>query len=127
MKEKAPFYIDPSNKLALPGFHCQADSLETYCNLQILLGPPDHPLFNAKCSFLDLFKHALSGIKYFTLSFPSRRVIGSRDVYALLCVYDVQFSIAFATPVLDVSYCFLDTKQGISFLKLPQCRTFIII
>ena len=84
--------------------------MDTYCNLQLPLISPDHPLFNAKQSFIELFKHALCGDKYFTLSFPSKRIVGTPDVHALVYVHDVRFSTAFSSPVLDVSYCFLDTK-----------------
>ena len=109
-KEETTFYIDPSNKLALPRFQCHIDAMETYCNLQVPLNPPDHPLFNAKFTFKELFNHATRGEKYFTLAFESKRVIGSPDVYALVYVHDVRFNTAFSSPVLDVSYCFLDTK-----------------
>ena len=109
-KEETTFYIDPSNKLALPRFQCHIDAMETYCNLQVPLNPPDHPLFNAKYTFKELFNHATRGEKYFTLAFESKRVIGTPDVYALVYVHDVRFNTSFSSPVLDVSYCFLDTK-----------------
>ena len=109
-KDKPTFYVDPSNKLALPRFQCQVEAMNTYCNLQLRLNSPDHPLFNAKRSFIELFKYAVCGEKYFTLSFPCKRIVGNPDAYALVYVHDVRFSTAFSSPVLDVSYCFLDTK-----------------
>ena len=109
-KETPTFYVDPSNKLAVPRFQCRVEAMNTYCNLQLPLISPDHPLFNAKQSFIELFKHALCGDKYFALSFPSKRIVGTPDVHALVYVHDVRFSTAFSSPVLDVSYCFLDTK-----------------
>ena len=109
-KETPTFYVDPSNKLALPRFQCRIEAMDTYCNLQLPLNSPDHPLFNAKQSFIELFKHAVCGEKYFALSFPSKRIVGNPDVHALVYVHDVRFSTAFSSPVLDVSYCFLDTK-----------------
>ena len=109
-KETPTFYVDPSNKLALPRFQCRVEAMDTYCNLQLPLNSPDHPLFNAKRSFIELFKNAVCGEKYFTLSFPSKHRVGTPDVHALVYVHDVRFSTAFSSPVLDVSYCFLDTK-----------------
>ena len=106
-KEKPTFYIDSSNKLALPRFQCQADVMEKYCNFQMPLVSPDDALFDAKCSFSELFKRALVGEKYFALAFPS---MGKPDVHALVYVHDVRFSTAFSSPVLDASYCFLDTN-----------------
>ena len=109
-EEKSTFYIDSTNKLALPRFQCNADVMETYCKLQVPINSPNNPLTNAKHSFEVLFKSALSGEKYFTLSFPSKHVVGTPNVQALVYVHDVRFSTAFSSPVLDVSYCFLDTK-----------------
>ena len=109
--ERPVFYVDPSNKLTLPRFRCSDQVIEDYCNMQIVpLSPPDHPLFNAKRTFIELFKYAQSGEKYFTLSFPSKRIPGGPDVYALVYVHDIRFNITYSAPVLDVSYCFLDTK-----------------
>ena len=109
-KEKPTFYVDSSNKLSLLHFHCSSDAMEKYCKLQSRLNPPGHPLFNAKRTFTELFGHTLSGEKYFTLVFPSKRIIGSPDVYGVVYVHGVRFSVAFSSPVLDLSYCFLDTK-----------------
>ena len=109
-KEKPTFYVDSSNKLSLPQFHCNSGVMKMYCTYQLPLNPADHPLLNAKQTFAVLFDHTLSGDKYFTLAFPSKRVLGSPDVYGLVFVHDVRFSVAFSSPVLDVSYCFLDTK-----------------
>ena len=109
-KEKPTFYVDSSNKLSLPHFRCSSDAMEKYCAFQSYLNPPGHPLFNAKRTFTELFSNTLNGEKYFTLAFPSKRFIGSADVYGLVCVHDLRFGVAFSSPVLDVSYCFLDTK-----------------
>ena len=111
-KEQPLYHVDPSNKLILPKFHCGTEVIEKYCKQQVLFNAPDNPLFNAKRSFMELFQHALSGQKYFTLSFPSKRLRDSSDVYALVYVHDVRFSPVFTTPALDVSYCFLDTKPA---------------
>ena len=104
------FYVDPSNKWALPSFECQPDVMDKFCNMQIHFNAEGHPLYNAKSSFAILFKDALSGEKYFTLSFESKRFIGTPDVHALVYIHDVRFSPVFASPAIDVSYCFLDTK-----------------
>ena len=110
-KEKPMYYIDPSNALTLPKFCCDEGAMEKYCSLQILpLNTLEHPLFNAKCSFTELFEHTLKGETHFTLSFRSKRFIGQPDVYTLVCVHDLRFSTAFSSPVLDMSYCFFDTK-----------------
>ena len=109
-KGNPTFYIDSSNKLSLPQLHCSSDVMEKYCTYQLSLNPADHPLLNAKQTFAVLFNSTLSGEKYFNLAFPSKRVIGSPDVHGVVFVHDVRFSVAFSSPVLDVSYCFLDTK-----------------
>ena len=110
-KEKPTYYIDPSNALILPRFQCEEHAIEFYCSiLQLLpLNAPEHPLFNAKRSFVELFKHALKGKKHFTLSFPSKQITGGADVYTAVYVHDLRFSTVFSSPALDVSYCFLDT------------------
>ena len=108
--EKPSFYVDPSNKLALTRFQCHADVMDMYCNLQMPQSSPDHPLLNVRNYFTELFKNALCGEKYFTLFVPSKCVVSTPDIYALVYVHDVRFSTTFSSPVLDVSYCFLDTK-----------------
>ena len=109
-KEKPTFYVDPSNKLALPRIQCHADVIDMYCNLQMPQSSPDHPLLNVKHCITELFKCASRGEKYFTLFVPSKCIMGTPDIRALVYVHDVRFSTAFSSPVLDVSYCFLDTK-----------------
>ena len=103
------FYVDPSNKWALPSFECSQGTMDNFCNMQMQLNAEDHPLYNAKSSFAALFKDALSGEKYFTFSFKSKRT-GGPDVHALVYVHDVRFCPVFSSPAIDVSYCFLDTK-----------------
>ena len=109
-KEKPTFYVDPSNKWALPRIQCHADVIDMYCNLQMPQSSPDHPLLHVKHCFTELFKCASCGEKYFTLFVPSKCIMGTPDIHALVYVHDVRFSTAFSSPVLDVSYCFLDTK-----------------
>jgi hypothetical protein len=108
--EKPTFYVDPSNKLALTRFQCHADVMDMYCKLQMPQSSPDHPLLNVRNYFTELFKNALCGEKYFTLFVPSKCVVSTPDIHALVYVHDVRFSTTFSSPVLDVSYCFLDTK-----------------
>lgn len=104
------FYIDPSNKLVLPRFKCTPAKMESFYNMQIPFNPEEnHPLNNAKSSFAVLFTHALNGEKYFTLSF---KFVGILDIHALVYVHDLRFSPVCASPALDVSYCFLDTKPS---------------
>ena len=109
-KEKPTFYVDSSNKLSLPQFHCSSDAMGSYCILQSNLRSTENPVINAKRTFTELFSNTLNGEKYFTLAFPSKQFIGSADVHGVVCVHDLRFSVAFSSPVLDVSYCFLDTK-----------------
>ena len=47
-KEKPWFYIDSSNKLALPRFQCTADMMDIYCALQTPISSPDNPLLKVK-------------------------------------------------------------------------------
>ena len=107
-REKPTFYIDSSNKLALPRFQCNIDVMDIYCMLQTPINYPDHPFLKIKHCFTELFKHALSGEEYFTLSFPKKSVAGTRPVRAIVYVHDIRFCTAFSSPVFDVSYCFLD-------------------
>ena len=52
----------------------------------------------------------MSGEEYFRLSLPKNSVVSFGGVQASIYVHDVRFDTAFSSPVLDVSYCFLDTK-----------------
>ena len=118
-KEKPTFYVDSSNKLSLPRFRCSSDAMEKYTlEFQSDLNTKDHPLYNAKQTFQLLFGN--SGEKFFTLAFPSKNVAGAPDWYALVCIHDMRFSVTFSSPVLDVSYCFLDTKPRHLIMELAK-------
>ena len=106
---KPAYFIDSRNKITLPQFQCDTDVIERCCRRQALYDGSDNPLFNAKRSFAYLFKHTLNGHKIFTFSFPSKQFLGSPDVYALVYVHGLRFDTVFGSPLLDVSYCFLDT------------------
>ena len=110
LNENLTHFIDTRNGVTHPNFHCGTEVMEVYCSLQSPCNKPGHPLYSAKQSFTELFKNALNGQKIFTFSFPSRRFANSPDVYALMYVHNLRFSTVFSSPVLDVSYCFLDTK-----------------
>jgi hypothetical protein len=110
LNEKSTYLVNPRNPITHPKFHLGADAMEIFCNLQAYYNRSDHPLRNAKLSFTELFKHALDGHKFFTFSFPSKRLANSPDVYALVYVHNLRFNTVFSSPALDVSYCFLDTK-----------------
>ena len=107
---KPAYFTDSRSKIALPKFQCAPEVMEKYYYQQSLYYDGlNHPLYNAKRSLIELFKHALNGHKVFTFSFPSKRFIGSPDVYALVYVHGLRFDTVFGSPLLDVSYCFLDT------------------
>ena len=108
LNDKLTYFVDARNRVTHPNFHCGADVMEKYCSLQSQYNM--HPLCNATQSFTEFFKNALNGQKIFTLSFPSKCFASSPDVYALVFVHNLRFSTVFSSPVLDVSYCFLDTK-----------------
>ena len=113
MEDVRTFYIDRSNKLILPHFKCTPEKMENFCNMQVLFySEENHPLNNAKSSFAALFTHALNEEKYFTLSFRSQMFFGILDIHALIYVQDLRFNPMCASPALDVSYCFLDTKPS---------------
>lgn len=119
-KGRSTHFLDPSNHLILPQYKCSTEVMNIYCDLQALYNGPEHPLFNAKRSFTELFKNSLSGVRMFTLSFPSKRFVGAPDVYALVYVHNLLFSTVFASPALDMSYCFLDATPK---HLLPAFRT----
>ena len=104
--EKPVYFIDSRSKITLPKFQCAPEIMERYYKAQLLCEGPDHPLYNTRQTFIELFKHALNGSRFFTFSFPSKQCIGSTDVYAI--VHELRFSEVFSSPALDVSYCFLD-------------------
>ena len=108
--DKTTYFIDTRNRLTHPKFQCTVDVMDKYCNLQALYNGPDHPLFNAKRSFTDFLKHALDGCRVFTFSFPSKRFVGAPNAQALVYVHDLRFSTILNSPLLEVSYCFVDTK-----------------
>ena len=118
--DKTINFIDTRNRLTHPKFQCTVDVMDKYCNLQALYNGPDHPLFNAKRLFTDLFKYALDECIVFTFSFPSKRSVGAPDIYAVVAVHDLRFSTIFNSPLLEVSYCFLDTKPQHLFRKFLQ-------
>ena len=120
LNEKPVYFIDSSNKITLPKFHCAPEVMEHYCYQQLMYDGPNHSLFNAKRSFFELFKYTLNGHKVFTFSFPSKRFIGSPDVYALVYVHGLRFDTGFGSPLLDVSYCFVDTMPRHT---LPEFRS----
>ena len=108
--DKTTYFIDTRNKLTHPKFQCSVDVMDKYCNLQALYDGQDHPLLDAKRSFTEFLKHALDGHRVFTFSFPSKRFVGAPDVYAVVYIHDLRFSTIFNSPLLEVSYCFIDTK-----------------
>ena len=128
--DKTTYFIDTRNRLTHPKFQCSVDK---YCNLQSLYNGPDHPLFSAKRSFTDFLKHALDGCRVFTFSFPSKRFVGAPDAHAVVYVHDLRFSTILNSPLLEVSYCFVDTKpQHLfhTFLQLhnqlcPSCDAMV--
>ena len=113
---KTTYFIDTRNRLTHPTLKCIVDVMDKYCNFQSLYNGQDHPLLNAKRSFTDFFKHALDGRRVFTL-FPSKRFDGA---HALVYVHDLRFSTIFNSPLLEVSYCFIDTKPQHLVCKLSQ-------
>ena len=116
--DKTTYFIDTRNRLTHPKFQCDATLMDKYCNLQSLYRGQDNPLFNAKRSFTDFLKHALDGHRVFTFSFPSKRFDGA---HALVYVHDLRFSTVFNSPLLEVSYCFLDTKTQHMIHVLQTC------
>ena len=116
--DKTTYFIDTRNRLTHPKFQCDATVMDKYCNLQSLYRGQDHPLFNAKRSFTDLLKHALDGRRVFTFSFPSKRFDGA---HALVYVHGLRFSTVLNSPLLEVSYCFLDTKTQHMIHVLQTC------
>ena len=118
--DKTTYFIDTRNRLTHPKFQCTVDVMDKYCNFQSLYNGPDHPLFNAKRSFTDILKHALDGRRVFTFSFPSKRFVGAPDAHALVYVHGLRLSTIFNSPLLEVSYCFVDTKPQHLFRKFLQ-------
>ena len=118
--DKTTYFIDTRNRLTHPKFQCTVDVMDKYCSLQSLYNGPDHPLLNAKRSFNTFFNHALDGRRVFTFSFPSKRFVGAPDAQALVYVHDLRFSTIFNSPLLEVSYCFIDTKPQHLVCKLSQ-------
>ena len=118
--DKTTYFIDTRNRLTHPKFQCDATVMDKYCSLQALYNGPDHPLFNAKRSFNTFFKHALDGRRVFTFSFPSKRFVGAPDAHAVVYVHDLRFSTILNSPLLEVSYCFVDTKPQHLVLKFFQ-------
>ena len=116
--DKTTYFIDTRNRLTHPKFQCDATVMDKYCNFQSLYRGQDHPLFNAKRLFTDFFKHALDGHRVFTFSFPSKRFDGA---HALVYVHDLRFSTVFNSPLLEVSYCFPDTKTQHMIHVLQTC------
>ena len=116
--DKTTYFIDTRNRLTHPKFQRDATLMDKYCNFQSLYRGQDHPLFNAKRSFTDFFKHALDGHRVFTFSFPSKRFDGA---HALVYVHGLRFSTVFNSPLLEVSYCFLDTKTQHMIHVLQTC------
>ena len=110
LNEKLTYFIDPRNEMTRPNLHCGIDKMERYCSLQLLCNVPDHSLFEAKQSFSEIFKRALNGERIFTFSLPSKHVAGAPDMHVFVYIHNVRFTTAFATPSLDVSYCFLETR-----------------
>ena len=107
LNEKPAYYIDARSKITLPRLQCATDVIGNYCFKQLVqCDAPGHPLYNAKMSFIALFKHALDGHRVFTILSASA---SSPDIYALVYVHGLRFDTAFGSPLLDVSYCFLDT------------------
>ena len=107
--EEPTFYVDPDNRLAFPPFHCSKNTLMTYCNAQMpkFDEQKDMPLYNAKHTFHELLTKASAGEKYFSFGYMSE---GTPTSYAFVHVHGVLFDQKFKTPVLDLSYCFLDTQ-----------------
>ena len=110
MNEKSTYYINPRNEMTRPLFQCGFDTMEKYYNLQLPYDGPNNPLLDAKQSFAEMFKHALNGERIFTFALPSKRVVGAPDIHVFLYVHNLRFNTVFATPSLDVSYCFLEMK-----------------
>ena len=115
--DKTTYFIDTRNRVTHPKFQCTVDVMDKYCNLQSLYRGQDHPLFNAKRSFTDFIKHVLDGCRLFTF----QQSIGAPDGHALVYVHDLRFSTIFNSPLLEVSYCFLDTKPQKMIFALQTC------
>ena len=107
--EETTFYVDPHNRLAFPPFHCSHNTLIKYCNLQMpnFDENKNMPLYNAKNTVMHLLTKASSGEKYFSFGYMSEGVPTS---YVFVHVHGVLFDQKFKTPVLDLSYCFLDRQ-----------------
>ena len=118
--DKTTYFIDTRNRLTHPKFQCTVDVMDKFCNLQSLYRGQDHPLFNAKRSFTDFFKHALDGHRVFTL-FPSKQFDGAPNAQALVYVHDLRFSTVLNSPLLEVLYCFVDTKPPKMIHVLQTC------
>ena len=116
--DKTTYFIDTRNRLTHPKFQRDATVMDKFCKLQSLYRGQDHPLFNAKRVFTDFFKHALDGHRVFTL-FPSKQFDGAPN--ALVYVHDLRFSTVLNSPLLEVSYCVLDTKPQEMIHVLQTC------
>ena len=116
--EETTFYVDPDNRLAFPPFHCSHNTLMTYCNLQMPKFDENKnmPLYNAKNTVMHLLTKASAGEKYFSFGYMSEGVPNS---YAFVHVHGVLFDQKFKTPVLDLSYCFLDRQPP--HIKFQLC------
>ena len=107
--EEPTFYVDPDNRLAFPPFHCSKNTLMTYYNLQMPKFDEDKDmlLYNAKHTFMQILTKASAGEKYFSFGYMSE---GTPTSYGFVHVHGVLFDQKFKTPVLDLSYCFLDRQ-----------------
>ena len=116
--EETTFYVDPDNRLAFPPFHCSHNTIMRYCNLQMpnFDENKNMPLFNAKTTFMHLLTKASAGEKYFSFGYMSKGIPTS---YAFVHVHGVLFDQKFKTPVLDLSYCFLDRQPP--HIKFQLC------
>ena len=116
--EEPTFYVDPDNRLAFPPFHCSKNTLMTYCNLQMpkFNDYKDMLLYNTKHTFMQLLTKASAGEKYFSFGYMSE---GAPTSYAVVHVHGVLFDQKFKTPVLDLSYCFLDRQPP--HIKFQLC------
>ena len=107
--EEPTSYVDPDNRLAFPLFHSSHGTAMLYSHMQIpnLDQVNSKPLDKVKHTFKELLTGASAGKKYFSLGYMNEGIPTS---YAIVHIHGVLFDQKFQTPVLDLSYCFLDTQ-----------------
>ena len=109
--ERPLYFLEPRFKLALSANEFRSHLDKGFPTSGDFVNKPFSDVFDTFCV---LFKHALRGAKYFFLSLDPQRRVGTefhKEIYhGLVFVRDVRFNAKFSIPMLDVSYCFLDTK-----------------